>query len=374
MTDRKALLGDVDRVVVKVGTSSITMGGETASSEFMDSIAMQIKVLRDMGKEVLIVTSGAIGIGLKAMNVKPNPKDMPIRQAAASVGQSILMQKWNDSFQRFGIVVAQILITLDDYSDRETVLNLNNTIDTLLDNKVVPIFNENDAICVKELGPVFGDNDTLSAVVASRVDADLLIIVSDVSGLYDKNPKIFPDAKLISSVFEIDDEIRQASGNAISRVGTGGMKTKISAAEICMDAGCRMLIVPNDMDDVLLKAVDGKDIGTIFVNDNRVTKKRRWMKAAHAAGAIVIDEGALKALESHRSLLPVGVKEVRGYFSKGEVVEIICRDEVVAKGIPSYSSDEVSRIRGIQSERILDILGKRTCNDVVLSENIVMLR
>ena len=198
--DRKELLGDVERVVIKVGTSSITMGGSVPSSDFMDGVARQISNLKGQGKEVLIVSSGAIGIGLKAMNARPKPNEVPIKQAAASVGQGILMQKWNDAFQRYGLNVAQILITMDDYSDRDTVLNLNNTISTLLKYGVIPIFNENDAISVKEIGAVFGDNDTLSAVIASRADADLLVILSDVAGLYDGNPKDNPDAKLISVV------------------------------------------------------------------------------------------------------------------------------------------------------------------------------
>ena len=171
--DRKELLGDVERVVIKVGTSSITMGGSVPSSDFMDGVARQISNLKGQGKEVLIVSSGAIGIGLKAMNARPKPNEVPIKQAAASVGQGILMQKWNDAFQRYGLNVAQILITMDDYSDRDTVLNLNNTISTLLKYGVIPIFNENDAISVKEIGAVFGDNDTLSAVIASRADACL---------------------------------------------------------------------------------------------------------------------------------------------------------------------------------------------------------
>ncbi|MDR2846043.1 MAG: glutamate 5-kinase, partial [Candidatus Methanoplasma sp.] len=164
--ERKELLGEVDRIVVKVGTSSITQGGSGVSENFMDSVAGQIKTLRDQGKEILIVTSGAVGLGMKALKVKPNPNDIPIKQAAASVGQSILMQKWNESFDKHGILAGQILLTMDVYSDRESTLNLNNTIDTLLENGVVPIFNENDAISIKEIGAVFGDNDTLSAAIA----------------------------------------------------------------------------------------------------------------------------------------------------------------------------------------------------------------
>ncbi|MFA6804388.1 MAG: glutamate 5-kinase [Candidatus Methanomethylophilaceae archaeon] len=371
--DRKEILGEVGRVVVKVGTSSITMGGDTVSSEFMDSVAEQVRKLRDGGKEVLIVTSGAIGIGLKAMNAKPKPKEIPVRQAAASVGQSILMQKWNDSFQKQGIVVAQILITLNDYSDRETILNLNNTIDSLLSYNVVPIFNENDAICVKEIGPMFGDNDTLSAVIASRADADLLVILSDVDGLYTKNPSLHEDAAFIPTVTELTPEILEMAGDTMSSTGTGGMRTKLKAAAICKDAGCRMIIALSTEKDVLLRAATGEDIGTVFVSDTHISKKKRWMKAAHSMGTVVIDDGAMKALTEHRSLLPVGVKEVTGQFSKGDVIDIVCKGEIVAKATPNYSSEEISRIRGMHSDRIRDVLGKCPYNDVALSENIALM-
>lgn len=373
MTARKDILGDADRIVIKVGTSSITMGGDTASPLFMDSVADQVSRLRDMGKEVLIVTSGAIGIGLRAMDARPKPKEIPIRQAAASVGQSLLMQRWNESFQRHGIVIAQILITLDDYTNRERVNNLNNTIDTLLDHKVVPIFNENDAICVKEIGPVFGDNDTLSAVIASRTDADLLVIVSDVNGLYDRNPKLHADARLIPTVTEITDGIRKAAGGSISGIGTGGMATKLHAAEICRDAGCNMIIVSNETEDILIKAVVGEEVGTVFVSDSRLSKKRRWLKAANPSGTIVIDEGALRALESNRSLLPVGVTDVAGSFLKGDVVAVVCNGVAVAKGISNHSSEEIRRIRGLRSDRIHEVLGRKSHSDVILRENIVLL-
>ncbi|MBO6083713.1 MAG: glutamate 5-kinase, partial [Candidatus Methanomethylophilaceae archaeon] len=185
--DRTEHLRNVQTVVIKVGTSSITGGTTQVSAEFMDSVARQVKALKDSGKKVLIVSSGAIGVGLGAMKAKPKPKEVPIRQAAASVGQSILMQKWSDSFQKQGILISQILLTLDFYSDREKYLNLRNAIETLISYDVVPIINENDVICVKEIDAMFGDNDTLSAYVSSKMDADLLIILSDVDGLYDKN-------------------------------------------------------------------------------------------------------------------------------------------------------------------------------------------
>ncbi|MDD2779613.1 MAG: glutamate 5-kinase [Candidatus Methanomethylophilaceae archaeon] len=196
MTDRRALLSGVSTIVIKIGTSSIIRDGDGVSQEFMNSVARQVRELMDSGKKVLVVSSGAIGVGLKAMKARPKPKEVPIRQAAASVGQSILMQKWSDSFQKQGLTIAQILLTLDFYSDREKYLNLRNAIQTLLGYGVVPVINENDVICVKEIDAMFGDNDTLSAYVGSKMDADLLILLSDVEGLYDKNPKLHSDARL----------------------------------------------------------------------------------------------------------------------------------------------------------------------------------
>ena len=370
---RKELLREVERIVIKVGTSTITKGSSAASKEVMDSIAKQVKELKNQGKEVLIVTSGAIGIGLKAMGVKPNPNDIPMRQAASSVGQSILMQKWIESFQQEGMLVAQILLTMDIYSDRESVLNLNNTIDALLANNVVPIFNENDAVSIKEIGAVFGDNDTLSAMIASRVDADLLIIMSDVDGLYDKNPNIHKDAKFISFVEEITPEIKEMAGDPVSGIGVGGMKTKIRAAEICKDAGCRMMIVSSAVEEVIIKVAGGEDIGTIFVTDKHMSKKRRWLKSARPLGSIVIDEGACKAIQNHSSLLPAGIIDVQGSFDKGDVVNISYGGIVVARGIPQYDSSEIEKIKGKHSSKIKDILGHAMKADVVLSEDMVTL-
>lgn len=371
---RKQLLENVERIVVKVGTSSITMGGNTPSEEFMDRVAAQVAALKKADKDVLIVSSGAVGIGLKAMNATPKPNEIPIKQAAASVGQSILMQKWNDSFQKFGLTVAQILITMDDYSDRDTVLNLNNTIATLLKYNVVPIFNENDAICIKEIGAAFGDNDTLSAVIASRADADLLIILSDVAGLYTDNPSKNPDAKLIETVEAITDEIDRIAGGPGSKVGTGGMKTKIKAAKICQDAGCMMIIASSAEKDVIRRAAEGEDIGTIFTADSAITKKRRWMKSVVPHGKIVIDEGAMKALLAHKSLLPVGIKFAEGNFEAGAVVDIECGNTVVARGSPDYDSEDINRIRGMRSDAAARILGdKMKYDDVIRSENIALM-
>ncbi len=374
MLSRKDHLQSAERIVIKVGSSTITRGGPTPSEEFMDDVAAQIHRLIEAGKDVLIVSSGAVAIGLQAMNARPKPNEVPIKQAAASVGQSILMQKWNDSFQKFGLNVAQILITMDDYSNRDTVLNLNNTVTTLLKYGVVPIFNENDAICIKEIGAAFGDNDTLSAVIASRADADLLLILSDVDGLYSGNPHTDPTAKLIETVSDIDDTIESIAGGPGSKVGTGGMKTKIKAAKICQDAGCMMVIASGTAPDVIERVANGDSVGTLFLADSAITKKRRWMKSVSVHGKIMIDEGASKALQSHRSLLPVGVKFASGSFEAGDVVDIVCGTTVVARGSPDYSAEDINRIRGMRSDEAKGVLGaKMKHKDIISSENIALM-
>ena len=371
--DRKALLSEVQRVVVKVGSSSITEGGDTVSERFMDRVASQVFKLRKQGKEVIIVTSGAVAIGLKALDAVPKPNEVPIKQAAASVGQGILMQKWNDSFQKFGITVAQILITLEDYSDREKVLNLNNTMSTLLDYGAVPIFNENDAIAVKEIGPMFGDNDTLSAVIASRADADLLVILSDIEGLYTKDPRKHEDAQFISQVDDIS-AVDGCAGGAGSRVGTGGMKTKLKAARICHDAGCLMMIVLSKADHPITRSVGGDDIGTLFTADSAITKKRRWIKSVSPAGRVVIDDGAANAILAHRSLLPVGILSASGPFDVGRPVDIVCNGSVIARGVSDYSSEEINLVKGLRSADAQKILKDRNPRkDVIRSENIAIL-
>ena len=368
---RKETLGEVGRVVIKIGTTSLMQGRKTISIDFMDSVAEQVKALKDEGKEVLIVTSGAIGVGLKAMKVQANPNDIPIRQAAASVGQSILMQRWADSFQRQGMIVGQILMSLDTYSDRDSAINLNNTVDSLLENGVIPIFNENDAVCITEIK--FGDNDTLSAIVASRTDADLLVILSDVEGLYDSDPTKNKDAKLVPEVHNIDASIRAMAGDSSTGLGTGGMKTKLDAAAICKDAGCSMIIASSKVPDVIHRTVTGDDIGTIFVSDNEISKKRRWIKVAHPSGRIIIDSGAVKAVLDHKSLLPVGIRSVEGTFAKGDVVEIICDGSKIAKGISGYDSKDLSSIAGKHSEDLEKILGRKDHKEAILSQNLVVL-
>ncbi|MCL1984579.1 MAG: glutamate 5-kinase [Methanomassiliicoccaceae archaeon] len=370
---RSEHLKETHRVVIKVGTSSITGGSSGASSEFMDSVARQVRSLKEKGIEVLIVTSGAIGIGLSTMGARPRSREIPIRQAAASIGQSVLMQKWNDSFQRYGISIAQILLTYDFYSDREKYLNLRNAVQTLLEYRAVPIFNENDAVCVKEIDAMFGDNDTLSAMVSIKMDADLLIILSDVDGLYDKDPKITKDAALIATVTDITDTIKMSAGDPSSKVGTGGMRTKIRAAEICHEAGCNMVIANSTVPDVIERIVAGEEIGTIFITDKKEKKKTSWIRYANPSGTIEVDEGAKNALSKHVGLLAIGIKGVAGRFDRGDVVNITFNGNTIAKGIPDYNSDDISKIKGLHSDKMFEVLGHKNYDNVIRSENIVIM-
>ncbi|MFP4170889.1 MAG: glutamate 5-kinase [Methanomassiliicoccales archaeon] len=365
------LLKEVQRVVVKIGTTSITDDSGLVDREFMDGIARQVRDLRKMGKEVILVSSGAIGLGLQIMGVAPKPKEVPLRQAAASVGQNALMQEWKTSFDRVGINIAQILLTYDFYSDRITYLNLRNNISTLLECGVVPIINENDALCVHEIQAVFGDNDTLSGMVASKMEADLLIILSDVDGLFDRNPKNHPDARLIPTVKEITPEIEAFGGNPTSTKGVGGMKTKIQAAKICCISGCHMIITNHDLEEVLPRTMRGEELGTIFVANDKVKGSRtRWILLSNSYGTIRIDPGARKALGGKGGLLPSGVIGVRGQFDRGDVVELECEGEVFAKGITDYSSYELNRIKGAHTDRVEAILGYKNYSNIIRRDNL----
>lgn len=372
MSDRKSLVKDLRRIVVKVGTSSITRNSAEESMEFLEDVARQVKTLRDGGIEVLLVSSGAIGLGLDVMGIDAHPKNIPMRQAAASVGQSVLMHRWNTAFEKYGLLGAQILLTMDAYSVRETANNLDNTIETLLDNGVVPIFNENDAICTKEIDVMFGDNDKLSAVIASNTESDLLIILSDVDGLYDKNPKIYSDAKLMNIVESIDDVMHMA-GEPTTRVGVGGMKTKLEAARICADAGCLMVIASGLKKGIIEDIVSGQDIGTAFVSDSEIPKKRRWLKFANPKGSVTVDEGAAKALGRHRSLLPVGVTEVSGKFDRGDMIRIKFEGKTIAHGITNYNSEDVISMIGLRTSDINEMMGCNRDTDIVDRENMVLL-
>lgn len=265
VVDREEFFRDIKKIVIKIGTSSLSKEDWTFNRMLTEDIAHQVSKLRESGKTVIIVSSGAIGIGCKELKMKERPLEIPLRQAAAAVGQNILMQEWMTAFNKYDLKVAQILLTYETFSNRMTYLNLHNSISALLDAGVVPIINENDPICVHEIEATFGDNDKLSAMVASTVEAELLILLSDIDGLYNKNPKKNEDAKLISTIKKITPEIESYGGSPTSMKGVGGMRTKIEAAKITSMAGCQMVITNSTIENVVMKVMEGEDIGTLFL-------------------------------------------------------------------------------------------------------------
>ena len=373
--DRKELFKDVSRLVIKIGTTSIMKNESVVDTDFLDSIASQTADLLKQGKEVIIVTSGAIGVGLNLLGIPTKPREIPIRQAAAAVGQGELMRYWSEAFQKYDVKAAQILLSYDFYSDRVKYLNLRNSIVTLLGYGVIPIINENDSTCTNEIDTVFGDNDRLSAMIASKIEAGLLILLSDIDGLYDKNPKLHADAKLIPFIEEITPEVEAYGGDPTSSKGVGGMRTKIIAAKIAEKSGCHMIIANSDIDSVISKLVAGEEIGTLFyANGEHVSEnKNRWILLSKPAGVISVDRGAMKALMATGGLLPKGILSATGDFERGDVVLIECGGAVFAKGITEYTVDEVQRIKGVHTNEIEIILGHKDYDNVIRKENIAVL-
>jgi len=374
MIIRKELFNDVRKIVVKIGTSSLTAKDGKFNKEFASDIARQVSKLKNEGKDVIIVSSGAIGTGCEALDFKERPKSIPLKQATAAVGQGILMNEWRQAFEEFNLKVAQILLTYDAFSDRKTYLNLRNSLSVLLELGVIPIINENDPICVHEIGETFGDNDTLSAMVSSKVEADLLILMTDIDGLYTKNPKKAKDAKKIPIIEEITPEILSFGGSAGEK-GTGGMKTKLEAAKIAHKSGCYMVIASGEEKNLISRIMSGEDIGTLFLPSKNIEKNKiRWISLAKPKGKIIIDEGAKNALLVHKSLLPRGIVDVEGDFDAGDIVALQTTNEVFAKGITNYTKKELEKIKGKNTDEIEHILGYKNYNEIIKSENIGIIK
>ncbi|MCX9014789.1 MAG: glutamate 5-kinase [Candidatus Methanoperedens sp.] len=372
--NRKEIFRDVKRIVLKIGTSSLSNDDGSFNSRLTEDIARQVAALRKQGKEVIIVSSGAIGIGIEQLGMKQRPREIPRRQAAAAVGQTILMKEWRTAFEKYDLKVAQILLTYEYFSNRMTYLNLRNSIAELLEFGVVPIINENDPVCVHEIEATFGDNDKLSAMVASKVEAELLVILSDINGLYDKNPKKSGDAKLISTIHEITPEIERFGGSPTSTKGVGGMKTKIEAAKIACMSGCHMVIANSAEEDCVMKVVGGDELGTLFLaKDGKYKNRTRWIILSKSSGKITVDKGAEEAVRKSRGLLPSGILEVEGIFDRGDIVGIESDGTVFAKGITDYTSSELNKIKGKHSDKIEEMLGYKNYDEVIRKGNIGLL-
>ena len=372
--DRKEIFRDVKRIVLKIGTSSLTNEDGSFNRRLTEDIAAQVSRLRGQGKTVIIVSSGAIGIGVEELKMPLRPREIPLRQAAAAVGQNILMQEWMAAFNKYDMKVAQILLTYEAFSNRMTYLNLRNSISALLDFGAVPIINENDPICVHEIEATFGDNDKLSAMVASKVEAELLVLLSDIDGLYNKNPRKNEDARLISTIEKITPEIESYGGSPTSMKGVGGMRTKIEAAKIASMSGCHMVIANSALDDVVTRIMDGENIGTLFLaRDGKYKNRTRWIILSKAQGKLIVDKGAKDAVKKKRGLLPSGILEVAGVFDRGDIIEIESEGAVFAKGITDYTSSELGKLKGKHSDMIEKILGYKNYDEVVRKGNIGLL-
>lgn len=372
----------VQRIVLKIGTNMLSrQAGEEPISprgkaagpldiEYMHRMAQQIAGLMRAGKQVLLVTSGAIGMGAKELGLSKRVTDIEMRQACAAIGQPLLMEEYRRVFGVYGITVAQILITRDDWDNRASYLNLRASVDTLLDMKVLPIFNENDTISTAEIGNAFGDNDQLSAYIASKIDAELLVLLTDIDALYDANPRENPQAKPIHYVEKLSPEIYEAAGDRGSEFSTGGMKTKIKAVEIARDAGCKVLLAHGRTPDLLTRLIAGEDIGTLFESAHPLKNRTRWIKNARPQGTIFIDDGAMEAILSKHSLLPRGIIRVEGVFDRGAVV--LVNNDV--KLVSSYSSSELESIRGKHSSELAAILGEKSKELIARPEDMAFLK
>ena len=344
------------RLVVKIGSSTLTTSESSIDYDYMARVADQVARLRAEGWQPVIVTSAAIACGLEALGIAKRPSDMPSLQAAASVGQSALSSAYAQAFARHDILTSVVLLTRRDTADRTAYLHARDTLLRLLELGVVPVVNENDTVSVEQIR--FGDNDTLAALVACLIDAHLVVILSDIDGLYDANPHENPDAQLLSCVERIDRSIMSAAGGAGSTVGSGGMITKIKAARVLMVAGIPMVICAGRADDAIVRAARGEGIGTRFSaaeKPHEITPRKLWIALGDVVrGSFTVDDGAKAALV-HRgsSLLCVGVSSVEGRFDAGDIVDIRDTDgHVFARGRVSASSDEVELACGLSREAI----------------------
>lgn len=358
----------VKRIVVKIGTNTLTKDGQVDSA-YVRQIAKQITSLLEKGKQVVIVSSGAIGMGTAQLGIKSPVSNTKMRQACAAIGQPLLMAEYRKVFSRYNVLTAQVLLTTEVLNNRKTYLNLRNSVETLLKLGVVPVLNENDSVSTEEIGTTFGDNDKLSALAASKIDADLLVMLSDIDALYDKDPKKYKNAKPVKAVFEITDAIIRSAGKRGSKHAIGGMKTKIEAAKIASNAGCRIVLADGRVNNVLVRILAGAEIGTVFMPKRRLSNRARWILNSTPAGKIMIDPGAIKAISKRKSLLPSGIIRAEGQFKAGSVVML--NDQ--AKAVSNFSSTELQQLIGKHSKEIRKILGSKRKDVVAAPEDIVFL-
>ncbi|NJP05122.1 MAG: glutamate 5-kinase [Chloroflexaceae bacterium] len=378
MTDVQTLIPR--RLVVKVGTSLLTGGSDQLYRPFMVDLARQIGQLHRSEMEVLLVSSGAIASGWERLGFPPRRRrskeaTIALKQVLAAVGQSRLMHLYEQLFDIYGLKVAQALLTRDDLRDRRRYLNARNTLLQCLEQQLVPIINENDAIATNETR--LGDNDNLSALVSNLVDADLLLILTDIDGLYDADPRHDPQARLIPTVDQIDERIWQIAGGTGSHRGTGGMQTKVQAADLATRSGTAVVVTSGTHQDVIVRVAQGEALGTRFTTSvSHLESRKRWMLAETVRHSrVVVDSGATRALlEQGKSLLPAGILNVEGDFDRGQTIRIYTTDgHEIARGITQYRSSDLLRIKGQHSSQIAAILGYSYRAEIVHRDDMVLI-
>jgi glutamate 5-kinase len=373
--DAFAEIADAQRIVVKVGSAILAGNGGVSDAAFAD-IARQISLLADSGRDVVLVSSGAIAIGSRDLGWDIPNESIPQKQAAAAVGQIGLAGLYKQHFASYGRQVAQILVTRGGLEDHERFLNARHTLGTLLRSGVVPIVNENDTVATEEIR--FGDNDNLSATVVNLIAADLLIILTDVDGLYAEPPRAGSALPQRYEVIEqVTPEIRNAAQGSKSEVGRGGMTTKLEAAQAAARRGSATVLCNGRHEDVILRVARGEAVGTLFRSGDRIASRKHWLAfTTRTRGEVVLDAGAVRAVEDGgKSLLPAGITAVRGHFGIGDAVACVDSDgREVARGLSSYSSDDLARIAGHDTARIPQVLGYSNGDEVIHRDDLVVLK
>jgi glutamate 5-kinase len=367
-------LKNARRVVVKIGSALLTRDGQGLNNDGIQNWVGQLAQFRTRGVEMVLVTSGAVAAGMQRLGRHQRPHALHELQAMAAVGQMNLVQVYESAFQRHGLHTAQVLLTHDDLANRKRYLNSRSTLRTLLSLGVIPVVNENDTVATEEIR--FGDNDTLAALVANLVEADLLLILTDQRGLYDRDPRQHPDAKLVEEGIAGDKQLLTMAGGS-GALGRGGMRTKLLAAEKAAHSGASTVIASGREENVIVRVLSGEVVGThLKAEQGRVAARKQWLAGhAHAAGSLKLDAGAVRVIrESGKSLLPVGVKAIEGAFTRGEVVSCLDPEgHEVARGLVNYSSEEAVRIIGHASDKIESILGYVDEPELIHRDNLIVL-
>lgn len=370
----RTIAKDAKRLVIKIGSALLTNNGAGLDREAIDGWVEQINQLLGQGKEIVLVSSGSVAEGIVRLGWKNRPKTIHELQAAAAVGQMGLIQTYESSFKRYKRLTAQILLDHDDLANRQRYLNARSALQALINLNVIPIVNENDTVVTDEIR--FGDNDNLAALVANLIDADLLVILTDKDGLYTANPDQDDQAKLISQAMAKDTSLDALAGGSNSALGRGGMVTKLQAARLAERSGCSTVIVGGRNSDILTAVAAGDNVGTLLTASQQpLAARKQWLAGQlQVKGQLQLDAGAVKVLTAQgRSLLAVGVTQVSGYFTRGDLVSCIDpQGQEIARGLVNYSSDEAVLIKGQSTEAIADILGYLEDDELIHRDNMVI--